>query len=91
MEKEKVVPLVIATNKETSFNNDIKKLCVHEKWTTKNITPDADGIEDVVTIYYLCKQCDKHLATESHCISSNSLDVLDKDWGIRNNIQEYLN
>ena len=65
--------------------------CMHDKWQRINRTPDADGIDSVVCLEYTCTLCQKILAEESCCISANDLTLIDREWGARHKIEEYMN
>jgi hypothetical protein len=59
------------------------KSCVHVKWRYVNLTPDADGIGDVVLIDLVCSECNRRLAQESQCISAGGMEIFDQEWAAR--------
>ena len=64
------------------MNNDIQ-LCTHINYITKRRNLNADGIEDVIFVDYICSECKSVLASASYCISADYMDVYDLNWGKR--------
>lgn len=66
--------------------NRAKKLdgCQHDKFEVRHVShPYADGTEDAKVTEVVCSECGKKLAEQILCISDDSVDVYDKEWGKR--------
>jgi hypothetical protein len=68
------------------MNNDMQ-FCKHVKYNRKRRDEDADGIEDVIFVDYICCDCKKVLASASYCISADYMDVYDSSWGKSNGFE----
>mmetsp|Transcript_126295 Transcript_126295/g.247588 ORF Transcript_126295/g.247588 Transcript_126295/m.247588 type:complete len:104 (-) Transcript_126295:1128-1439(-) len=77
-----------STQKEELTVKEEHGKCLHKSCKRENTTPDADGIDDVVSIDLICTDCGKCLVSDTYCISANWRTIYDQEWGSRNGYEE---